>query len=353
MRVWIVRSNPGAQSPCMNKPRSSFVSRPRRFWCALGLLAGLGVVSTGALYTFRPDLLLDAEFARQAWQADVQYDAVLVDDHVWVYFERDASPPATDAPVLLLHGFTGSKENFLPLAARLGGGQRMILPDLPGWGESSRRIESDYGIDAQVARIERFLQVQKIPRVHLVGHSMGGHIAGVFAATHPERVASLALIDSSGVRFKPNAFALRVMRGETPFNARTPAEFDAFLGELFAKPPFLPPRMRDVLFERNRRSHAFNARVLDSIGRGARAFELEAKLDRIGSPTAVLWCSEDRILDVSSIDTFARIRPAPTVKVMDGCGHMAMMEQPRAFAQSLESHWQAHAASPTPQVASR
>jgi len=119
------------------------------------------------------------------------------------------------------------------------------------------------------------------------------------------------------------------------------------------EPPFLPSRLRDVLFERNRRSHAFNARVLDAIGRGARAFELEAKLDRIASPTAVLWCSGDRILDVSSVETFARIRPPPTVKVMDGCGHMAMMEQPRAFAQSLESHWQTRANAPAPRVASR
>ncbi len=337
----------------MDKPRSTAVSRPRRPWRSLGLLAGFVVLGTAALYAFRPDLVLDAEFARQAWQANVRYDAVLVDDHVWVYYERDAASSVSETPVLLLHGFTGSKENFLPLAARLGGDHRIILPDLPGWGESSRRIKSDYGIDAQVARIERFLQVQKIPRVHLVGHSMGGHIAGVFAATHPERVASLALIDSSGVQFKPNAFALRVLRGETPFNARTPAEFEAFLGELFAKPPFLPPRLRDVLFERNRRSHAFNARVLDSIGRGARAFELEAKLDRIESPTAVLWCSDDQILDASSIDTFARIRPAPTVKVMDGCGHMAMIEQPRAFAQSLESHWQTATSAPQPQLVSR
>lgn len=337
----------------MDKPTSSPVSRPRRHWRWLGLLAAAALLGTGALYAMRPDLLLQAEFGRQAWQADVGYDAVLVDDHVWVYYERAARSPASDTPVLLLHGFTGSKENFLPLAARIAGDHRLFLPDLPGWGESSRRLESDYGIAAQVARIERFLQVQKIARVHLVGHSMGGHIAGVFAATHPERVESLALIDSSGVRFKPNAFALRVLRGETPFNARTPAEFDGFLAELFAEPPFLPSRLRDVLFERNRRDHAFNARVLDSIGRGAHAFELEAKLDRIASPTAVLWCSDDRILDVSSVKTFARIRPAPTVRVMDGCGHMAMMEQPLAFAQTLESHWQTAGTSPQPLVAVR
>ncbi len=340
----------------MDKPAATRLSpsRTKPAWLrriAVAAIPFLGAVA--ALYALRPDLVLEAEFDRQAWRADAAWDAVLVDDHVWVYYERDARAAPTDAPVLLLHGFTGSKENFLPLLARVGGGHRMLVPDLPGWGESSRHRAADYGIAAQVARIERFLEVQQIPKVHLVGHSMGGHIAGVFAATHPARVESLALIDSAGVRFKPNAFALRVLRGETPFNARTPAEFDDFMAQLFAEPPFLPPRLRDVLLARNQAGHAFNARVLDSIGRGAGAFELEAKLDRIDSPTLVLWCKDDRILDVSSVRTLARIRPAPTVTVMEGCGHMAMMEQPRAFADSLEAHWQTAAASVPARVAAR
>ena len=113
-----------------------------------------------------------------------------------------------------------------------------------------------------------------------------------------------------------------MLRGETPFNARTRAEFDGFMAQLFAKPPFLPPRLRDVLLARNQAGHAFNARVLDEIGRGERAFELEAKLDRIHSPTLVLWCKDDRILDVSSVGTLARIRPPPTVTVIQECCHM-------------------------------
>lgn len=339
----------------MDQPKASAtrVSRlPRWLRLTAAALILLGIGSLG-VYRLRPDLLLDAEFARQAWWAGASYDAVLVDDHVWVYYERPADSGAKGAPVLLLHGFTGSKENYLPLLAKLEHASRVIVPDLPGWGESSRRELSDYGIAAQVERLERFLDAQRIERVHLVGHSMGGHIAGVFAALHPERVATLALVDTAGVRFEPNEFALRVMRGETPFNVRTRAEFDAFMAQLFAKPPFLPARLKDVLVQRNRRGHAFQSRVLASIGRGPGAFQLEANLDRIQAPTLVLWCRQDQILDVSAIRTLSRIRPRPTVTVLEGCGHMSIMEQPGAAGLALHALWQREPSRGQPMVATR
>ncbi len=339
----------------MTKPRDSSASRSRlprwlRWVAGAVVLAAAGVA---CVYQLRPDLLLRAEFARQAWFAQAHYDAVLVDDHVWVYYERRARAAEADTPVLLLHGFTGSKENYLPLLAKLDDASRVLVPDLPGWGESSRREKSDYGISAQVERLERFLDTQRIARVHLVGHSMGGHIAGVFAAEHPERVATLALVDTAGVRFEPNAFALRVMRGETPFNVGTAAEFDAFMAELFTKPPFLPPRLKDVLIERNQRGHAFQSRLLASIGHGAAAFQLEANLARIQAPTLVLWCRDDRILDVSATRTLARIRPQPTVTVLDGCGHMSIMEQPGAAGRALHALWQRESSAPGPLLAAR
>ncbi len=340
----------------MNPPTNATASRPRQLPRWIGRVAGAAVLLGIALlgtYVWRPDLLLDAEFARQVWRAGVSYDATLVDDHLWIYYDRHAGEGAGGAPVLLLHGFTGSKENFLPLVAEIDGGGRVIVPDLPGWGASTRRLHSDYGIAAQVARLERFLDEQQIERVHLVGHSMGGHIAGVFAATHPERVESLALIDSAGVRFKPNAFALRVMRGETPFNVRTAGEFDGLMAQLFAQPPWLPPRMRDVLLARNRSAHAFQSKVFASIGTGRQAFQLEDNLPRIHSPTLVLWCRDDRILDVSSVATLAHIRPQPTVTVLPSCGHMAMMEKPRDFAGSLQAHWRGIGSPEQPRVAAR
>ena len=51
----------------------------------------------------------------------------------------------------MIHGFTGSKENWYPLAAKLRGRYRLLVPDLPGWGESERKPAADYGFVAQAS----------------------------------------------------------------------------------------------------------------------------------------------------------------------------------------------------------
>src|SRR3546814_12404327 len=75
-----------------------------------------------------------------------------VDGIRWVYAEggsRDA-----DAPVLVMpHGFTGSKENWYRVAKRLRGRCRLLIPDLPGWGESQREGVAGHGFATQAARV--------------------------------------------------------------------------------------------------------------------------------------------------------------------------------------------------------
>ena len=304
----------------------------------LGMVLFLGAGAL-ALYAWRPEMLLDAEFARQALSADMTKHEVVVDDHRWKVLERRATAGggASD-PWVFVHGFTGSRENWLPMLADFSAAAPMLVPDLPGWGESTRLEQADYGILAQVDRLRQFLDTRRIARAHLVGHSMGGHIAGVFAARHPGRVASLTLIDSAGVMFEPNAFALSVQRGETPFNFSSRAEFDQIMSKLFTEPPYLPPRFKDVLIARNVASHAFHTRVLAAISKGEAAFELERNLGRIQASTLVIWCRDDRVLDVSSVRAFARMSFKPTVTLLDDCGHMAMMERPAEVANALRAH---------------
>src|SRR3546814_1978779 len=90
-----------------------------------------------------PYALVRAEFARERMALGFARRTIDVDGIRWVYAEggsRDA-----DAPVLvMLHGFTGSKENWYRVAKRLRGRCRLLIPDLPGWGESQREgVRSD------------------------------------------------------------------------------------------------------------------------------------------------------------------------------------------------------------------
>jgi abhydrolase domain-containing protein 6 len=291
---------------------------------------GVPLLVLFAVYWLRPEWALRAEFQRQAWLAGVAKKEVTIGEHRWVYYEGGQGDV-----VVLVHGFTGSKENWLPMQDALTRDHRVIIPDLPGWGETTRVDGADYDVAAQVARLAEFLDALKLPRVHLVGHSMGGHIAGVFAAEHGEHVLTLSLVDSAGVHFNPNEFANQILAGGTPFNVDDAAGWDTLMATLFDKQPYLPPRVRDLLIERNIASHEFQSALIREMSTGADAFRLERELANIKPPTLVVWCAHDRVLDVSSMQTIRRQLPTATYVTLQGCSHMPMMEEPMAMARVL------------------
>ena len=304
----------------------------KRFLKFLLAIFVLGVVIEAFAYWRKPEWFLEAEYRRLAWMAGVEERTLDAAGHRWSYYDGGNGPT-----VVLVHGFSGSKENWLALAAELDG-RRVVIPDLPGWGESQRRNGEDYRVEAQAERLASFLDALALEDVDLVGHSMGGHIAGLLAARDRSRLRSLTLVATAGVAFQPNDFARAVLAGETPFNYEDRATFDAFMRELFVEPPFLPGRVKDVLIAQNRARHAFQRELLATMGREDQAFLLERALPSIALPTLVVWCDGDRLLDVSSVATIERVRPATGEAVLQGCSHMPMMERPDELADVLRAH---------------
>lgn len=98
-------------------------------------------------------------------------------------------------PVTLIHGLLGSLDDE---ALRVELAPRVVLaPDLIGYGERASVASGSVDLDAQVNELTRILDAANAMRVHLVGHSVGGVIAALFAAGHPERVASLVSVEGN------------------------------------------------------------------------------------------------------------------------------------------------------------
>ncbi len=102
-------------------------------------------------------------------------------------------------PVVLLHGSPGSLQNFSSLAARVAGDRRIIVPDMVGFGDSTRRAP-DYSFDSQAAYLVQLLDELGLQRAHVVGFSWGGAVAIELGARWPERVASIVLVSAIGVQ---------------------------------------------------------------------------------------------------------------------------------------------------------
>ncbi|KFL37560.1 alpha/beta fold hydrolase [Arenimonas donghaensis] len=310
---------------------SGRAARPRKL-----LLAGALGVTIGALglAASAPERVLQAEFARQRWLAGAEPLDFEIAGHRWASL---AAGPV-DAPlVVLVHGFTGSKENWLPLMRELSREHRVLAVDLPGWGESDRLAGTDYGPAAQAARLAAFIKALPQAPEMVVGHSMGGQIVGLLAARHPRTAPRIVLMSSAGVRYSENAFANAVLAGENPFQVTNRAELKRYLGIVFADPPFVPWPASEALVRRRRADADFEQRVLDGIGRGPDAFALEAELGNISAPTLLLWCREDKVIDISAAEVFARGIPESRTVILSGCGHMPMMAQPRNVAEALRN----------------
>lgn len=305
--------------------------RVLRWAFALGL-CGLWLAGTLA-----PGRFLQLAIALDSLRSGVERVELESGGLRWSLLRRQGEAGAPT--VLLVHGFTGSKENWLPLVRALPREWTLIAPDLPGWGESKRREGLDYGYSAQAARLAGLARTLELREAVLVGHSMGGGIAAVTAARHPEAFSRLALLSAAGTRFRDNAFGLAVLRGEHPFAVDDRDSLARYLGLVFERPPLLVWPLPQALVERRIRDHDFEVSVLQSL-RGEEAFLPGDLAAGILQPSLLLWCRGDPVVDASSAELYAaRIARNRTV-LFDDCAHMPMMERARDTAEALRQLWE-------------
>jgi 3-oxoadipate enol-lactonase len=110
-----------------------------------------------------------------------------------------AEAGAGQRPLLLVHGFTGAKEDFTPWLDRLAeAGWHAVAPDLRGHGDSSQPAAEDlYSFELMARDVLLLADALGWDRYVLLGHSMGGMVAQVMACSAPERLDALILMDTS------------------------------------------------------------------------------------------------------------------------------------------------------------
>lgn len=260
----------------------------------------------------------------------------LVDGHRVVWLEGGK---LSGECVVLIHGFGASKENWLPLLPFLARRYRVFLLDLPGWGESQFHTDARYGMDNQVARLADWLQRYVRHPAHLVGSSMGGGIAGLLAARHPHLTRTVTLMNAAGVAGQAHTpFEAGLMRGRNGliahnmqgvFNLCSTVMSSRALALLMA-----PGMYWDLVSRRHVNEHLF---------RHLMQYEPDAELPAFSSiqmPALVLWGVDDKVLHVSCANTFKQLIPHAQVKLLDGIGHLPMVEAPRVTARLLRRLWQ-------------
>ena len=107
-----------------------------------------------------------------------------------------SDPRERGTPILFVHGISHNRSVWEKLASELPDGFRPISVDLRGHGESPWSTEAKYDLRDYATDLPALLDVLEIDRAYVVAHSLGGNVATLFAAAHPERVLALVLVDT-------------------------------------------------------------------------------------------------------------------------------------------------------------
>lgn len=254
----------------------------------------------------------------------LQRHEIAIDGHQLVY--HTAGQPSSP-PLVLLHGFAGDVDNWTFYVRHFRRDFHVIVPDLPGFGETGALANASYSLPAQIDRLSRFFDAIGLHRFHLAGNSLGGYFAAAYAADHPERVASLALFNAAGVDM-PNRspFYNAAIEGRNLLLVREPGDFDRVLKLVYHRPPKMPGWFKRDLTKQRVAVAADQDRIFQEIF-GQRLW-LDHRLNRLNMPTLVLWGDDDRVLDISSVPLFRQGIPHAEVAILPACGHVPMLEKP-------------------------
>ncbi|MDP2571885.1 alpha/beta hydrolase [Vibrio penaeicida] len=247
-------------------------------------------------------------------------------------------------PLVLLHGFGADKDNWVRISGDLVSDFDVIAIDLPGFGNSTQNIALDYDVLSQVKRVKRITEALNLTEFNLAGSSMGGYIAGNFAAQYPNTVEHLWLISPFGVEdSEVSEMFVATKKGLNPMVLpRTEAEFMELLDFLFVEPPFIPSPIVHHLAGKAKERVEINTKIFEQIhrmndGEPRPDLPLDSVLENYGGSILITWGEKDRVLHVSGASVLKQVIPHAQLDIASDVGHLPMVETPSETAQSFLS----------------
>ncbi|XP_073667368.1 monoacylglycerol lipase ABHD6 isoform X1 [Tursiops truncatus] len=292
---------------------------------------------------------------RRALGMQVRY--VRHEDYQFCYSFRGR--PGNKPSILMLHGFSAHKDMWLSVVKFLPKNLHLVCVDMPGHEGTTRSSLDDLSIDGQVKRIHQFVECLKLNKkpFHLIGTSMGGHVAGVYAAHYPSDVCSLSLVCPAGLQYSTdNQFVQRLKElqesaavEKIPLIPSTPEEMSEML-QLCSYVRFRVPQqiLQGLVDVRIPHNNFYRKLFLEIVSEKSR-YSLHQNMDKIKVPTQIIWGKQDQVyllqtrifshvitvLDVSGADMLAKSIANCQVELLENCGHSVVMERPRKTAKLI------------------
>ena len=240
----------------------------------------------------------------------------------------DAGPRGAPA-VIMLHGFGASLQSWDGWASALQARFRVIRFDLPGFGLTGTDPTGDYSDARTVTVLIALMDQLGVARASLVGNSLGGKIAWLCAARHPDRVDRLVLVSPDG--FASPGFEYNKPAEVPAVAALLPYTLPRFMVRSMLAPAFGNPaalsdervtRYRDMMLAPGVR-RAMVARMAQVM-----LVPPEPLLRQVAAPTLIVWGERDAMIPYTNAADYLKAMPHARLLALPGLGHVPQEEAP-------------------------
>lgn len=231
-------------------------------------------------------------------------------------------------PLLLLHGLFGALSNFADLVEHFKKSYKVIVPLLPLFDLDIFHTT----VGGLEKHVQKFIEMRDYQNIHLLGNSLGGHVALVHILKHPERIKSLILTGSSGL-FENGMGDSYPKRGDRDYIKKKTEV-------TFYDPAMATTELVDEVFEIT--NNRIKVIKIISLAKSAIRNNLGEELNQIKQPTLLIWGNNDIITPPFVGQEFQKLIPNSELHFIDKCGHAPMMEVPNEFNRILEDFLKKH-----------
>ncbi|RKG39119.1 alpha/beta fold hydrolase [Acinetobacter rongchengensis] len=292
---------------------------------AIGLASIEGISQTQAAPSIDIQSVLQQE---RSW-ASMETKRIKVADIDWAYSEGGQVGKPT---LMLVHGLAGSRDNWNRLARYLTPYYHVIIPDLPGQGDSKVPNDFDYSLPNLTEKLRRFAEAIKVDNgLNIAGHSMGGSIALLYVAQYPVDTKSLFLIDSAGVFKSANTPYLKDPTTLRNMLVSKPGDFDRLMKIAMNTPPFIPKELKDAQEKLMISQSANTSKLIEQLIVMSKLFTPDSfaiAARSIDQPVLIAWGDKDQIINVeAAAELKGLLKNAQEPVILKGIGHMPILEQ--------------------------
>ncbi len=226
--------------------------------------------------------------------------------------------------LLLLHGLFGALSNFKDLVEYFKKDYKVIVPLLPLFTLDIFHTT----VGGLEKFVHKFIEAKGLNNIHLLGNSLGGHVALVHVLKHPEKIKTLTLTGSSGL-FENGMGDSYPRRGDKEY-IRKKTEVT------FYDPVMATDDLVNEVFEIT--NNRIKVIKILALAKSAIRNNLGDELNKIKTPTCLIWGNNDIITPPFVAQEFNKLIPNSELHFIDKCGHAPMMEVPHEFNEILSSY---------------